>query len=140
MSRSTWDTSRLLPDFAYGTFTPCGRTFQTVPLSIRMPCRGPATPSRKRDGLGCSAFARHYLRNHYCFLFLRLLRCFTSPGIALMRYFIHTPITEHYLCWVFPFGNLRIKRLFAPIRSLSQLTTSFIAYQCQGIHRAPLVA
>ena len=25
-----------------------------------------------------------------------------------MRYLIHTPITEHYLCWVFPFGNLRI--------------------------------
>jgi hypothetical protein len=29
-------------------------------------------------GLGCSAFARHYLRNHIRFLFLRLLRCFTS--------------------------------------------------------------
>ena len=32
------------------------------------------------SGLGCSAFARHYLRNHCCFLFLRLLRCFSSPG------------------------------------------------------------
>ena len=32
------------------------------------------------DGLGCSAFARRYLRNHYCFLFLRVLRCFSSPG------------------------------------------------------------
>ena len=31
-------------------------------------------------GLGCSAFARHYLRNHSCFLLLRLLRCFSSPG------------------------------------------------------------
>jgi hypothetical protein len=29
--------------------------------------------------LGCSAFARHYLRNHYCFLFLGVLRCFSSP-------------------------------------------------------------
>src|SRR5271156_5421397 len=26
-----------------------------------------------------SAFARHYSRNHTCFLFLRVLRCFTSP-------------------------------------------------------------
>ena len=67
------------------------------------------TPSCKQDGLGCSAFARHYLRNHYCFLFLRLLRCFNSPGVASMRYFIHTPITGHDPCWVFPFGNLRIK-------------------------------
>ncbi len=31
-------------------------------------------------GLGSCAFARHYLRNHCCFLFLRVLRCFSSPG------------------------------------------------------------
>jgi hypothetical protein len=30
-------------------------------------------------GLASSAFARHYSRNHQCFLFLRVLRCFTSP-------------------------------------------------------------
>jgi hypothetical protein len=30
-------------------------------------------------GLACSDFARHYSRNHCCFLFLRVLRCFTSP-------------------------------------------------------------
>src|SRR5690625_7816082 len=32
-----------------------------------------------RSGLATSAFARHYSRNHNCFLFLRVLRCFTSP-------------------------------------------------------------
>ena len=39
--------------------------------------------------------------------------------------------------WVWkvsPFGNLRILRLFAPPRSLSQLVTSFVGSQCQGIH------
>ena len=30
-------------------------------------------------GLGSSAFARHYLRNHCYFLFLWVLRCFSSP-------------------------------------------------------------
>ena len=30
-------------------------------------------------GLASSGFARHYYRNHYCFLFLWVLRCFTSP-------------------------------------------------------------
>ena len=30
-------------------------------------------------------------------------------------------------------------RLLPPIRDLSQVTTSFIAYQCQGIHRVLLV-
>ena len=30
-------------------------------------------------GLGSSPFARRYLGNHNCFLFLGILRCFTSP-------------------------------------------------------------
>ncbi len=34
---------------------------------------------RNNTGLGYSAFARHYLRNHYCFLLLWVLRCFSSP-------------------------------------------------------------
>src|SRR3954464_1305064 len=36
-------------------------------------------------GLASSAFARHYSRNHGCFLFLWVLRCFTSPRS------LHTP-------------------------------------------------
>ena len=36
---------------------------------------------RNNAGLGSCAFARHYLRNHYCFLFLRVMRCFSSPGL-----------------------------------------------------------
>ena len=35
---------------------------------------------RNAFGLGSSAFARRYLRNHSYFLFLRVLRCFSSPG------------------------------------------------------------
>jgi hypothetical protein len=31
-------------------------------------------------GLAFSAFARHYSRNRFCFLFLEVLRCFTSLG------------------------------------------------------------
>ena len=34
----------------------------------------------RRHGLGYSLFARHYSGNHYCFLFLSLLRCFSSRG------------------------------------------------------------
>ena len=42
--------------------------------------------------------------------------------------------------WVVPFGNLRILCLCAAPRSLSQLTTSFIVSQSQGIHHTPLSA
>ena len=52
-------------------------------------------------GLGYSPFARHYLGNHYCFLFLRILRCFSSPRSPSITGIPHTG-------WVAPFGNLRI--------------------------------
>ncbi len=38
------------------------------------------TPRCTHHGLGSSAFDRLYLRNRFYFLFLRLLRCFSSPG------------------------------------------------------------
>ena len=69
-------------------------------------------------GLGCSPFARHYLGNHYYFLFLQVLRCFSSlrsPPYLL----IWIPL----LRWVFPFGHLRVTgylRLTAAFRSLSR--------------------
>ena len=86
MLRPTWDPSRSSGEFAYRTVTCSGWLFHAIRLSPRVPRRGPATPRRKRRGLGFSAFARHYLRNHGCFLFHRILRCFTSPGAALKPY------------------------------------------------------
>ena len=38
------------------------------------------TPECTHSGLGSSAFARRYLRNRCFFLFLSLLRCFSSGG------------------------------------------------------------
>jgi hypothetical protein len=52
-------------------------------LSSRYP---PASALRRNRGLGCSPFARHYWGNRRCILFLRVLRCFTSPGFALRPY------------------------------------------------------
>jgi hypothetical protein len=52
-----------------------GSADQTVPRPRpRNPCR-----VFHVTGLASSAFARHYSRNHRCFLFPRVLRCFTSP-------------------------------------------------------------
>ena len=41
------------------------------------------------------------------FLFLRVLKCFTSPGLLL--YHLRIKIWQHYSPWVFPFGHRRIK-------------------------------
>lgn len=48
-------------------------------------------------GLGSSPFARRYLGNRCFFLFLGVLRCFSSPGLPSYSYFIHCMIPEHYL-------------------------------------------
>ena len=71
-----------LQRFGYGAVILCGATFQTLPLTLRVQHRGPTTPATPRGtvaGLGCSPFARHYWGNHCCFLFLGVLRCFSSP-------------------------------------------------------------
>ena len=87
---------------------------------------------RNTSGLGCSAFARHYWRNHCYFLFLRVLRCFSSPRwLTAWRY-------GH--CW--PGCPIRIFTglgLFAPYRNFSQLITSFFASESLGILHAPLL-
>ena len=73
-------------------------------------------------GLAFSAFARHYSRNLGWFLFLFLLRCFSSEGSPRI------PMYSVYVPWFFimgvsPFGNLRIVaylQLPVAYRSLSR--------------------
>src|SRR5580704_7615997 len=43
-------------------------------------------------GLGCFLFARHYSGNHVCFLFLQVLRCFSSLGWLPFGYHIFNMI------------------------------------------------
>ena len=96
---------------------------------------GPATPGSpcESPGLGSSDFARHYFRNHGCFLFLPVLRWFTSRGS------LTGPMNSDRRNWCshqlgFPIRTSPDRSLLAASRSLSQLTTSFIAYLRQGIH------
>jgi hypothetical protein len=87
---------------------------------------------RNNYGLGYSPFARHYLGNH--------LIVFFSSGyldVSVLRVSILSDNSSSNY-WVAPFGNLRV-RIFAPNRSLSQLITSFIAFESQGIRHTPLI-
>ena len=77
---------------------------------------------RKPTGLGSAPFARHYSGYRLFFLFLRVLRCFSSPGSP----------RAHARWQVFNLPGCPIQRcpdqfLFADPRTFSQLTTSFIA-------------
>ena len=86
-----------------------------IPYTVR-------TPECMHSGLGSFPFARRYSGNRCFFLFLALLRCFSSGGS------LHTAMYSLYDDWssssrVSPFGNQRIVGyllLPAAYRSLSR--------------------
>ena len=104
--------------YPYGAITLYGLPFQVIPVQFAYnPVVLQPQYCRNNIGLGSSAFARHYLRNHYCFLFLRLLRCFSSAGSPSYR------SNTSSMYQVAPFGYRRINRCVpvpGAFRSLSR--------------------
>ncbi len=135
--------------FGYGTGTLCGQPFNAVHLYrarrrvlrqkyVKVP--QPRTRNACRlshvPGLASSDFARHYSRNHCCFLFLWVLRCFTSPRSLYPPYIFRRESPGRKTPGgVSPFGHPRIKTRLSVPRGLSQIATSFFGSRCQGIHR-----
>ena len=118
-SGATWFTSH----FAYGNFTLFVQLFQNCSAMLHDTVLWSATPKDKSFGLASFPFARRYLGNRSFFLFLELLRCFSSPRSLLTDYLFHLWMTTHYRRRVPPFGYLRISGyllLPAAFRSLSR--------------------
>ena len=122
----------LLSPFAYGAFTLSGWLSQNHSARLSL---NPAvhTPVCTHTGLGSSGFARRYSRNRCFLLFLSLLRCFSSGGS--LPYVMYWRMDTTYVVG-FPIQISPDQWIFAPPRSFSQLITSFIGSQCQGIHPA----
>ena len=98
------------------------------PFHCRIAC-AVRTPGCTHPGLGSSGSARRYSRNRCFFLFLRLLRCFSSPGSppCVMDWRMDT---RGLPVWVSPFRHLRITGhvpLPAAFRSLSRLSSALSA-------------
>ena len=141
MPRGTRGHPRVNQGFGYGAITHYGRTFQTVLLPIINPMSGPHNPRDTEvsqvwagplslaatDGITIVFFSWGYLD-------------VSVPPVRHVELCIYSTLPVHYHRWVSPFGNLRVKACLAAHRGLSQLTTSFIAFLCLGIHRTPLVA
>ncbi len=81
--RITQEHPRASSDFDHGGFTLCAGAFHLLDLSFEVPRRGPTTP-RTSPRFGLFRFRSPLLTESILFLFLRLLRCFTSPGIACL--------------------------------------------------------
>ena len=113
--------------FAYATFTPFGLPSQVILLCSAVPYSVLNPGCIATSGLPSFHFARRYFGNLFWFLFLVLLRCFSSDGIPAYDYFIHHMLTEYYLSRVPPFRYLRVDgylRLSAAFRSLSRLSSA----------------
>ena len=94
----------------------------TIPYSVR-------TPKCTHSGLGSFPFARRYSGNRCFFLFLRVLRCFSSPG-SLCIPMDSVCSDRGLLCRVSPFRNPWVTGyllLTTAYRSLSRLSSALSA-------------
>ena len=110
---------------------PRSRGFRPLPvlfMTLLLPRHMPSDTA----GLGSSPFARRYWGNRSYFLFLRVLRCFSSP---------RSPRADHAVSGSLPTGcPIRTsggRSAFATRPGFSQLVTSFFASESLGIPHAP---
>ena len=108
--------------FAYGAITHYGDSSQSLLLKILITYAVRNPDCIATIGLASFPFARRYLGNRCFFLFLLLLRCFSSEGfLHAAMYSLHSDKVLPYR--VSPFGNLRVNGyllLTAAYRSLSR--------------------
>ena len=128
MSRGTLDPAVLIRTSRTGLSPSAAGLPRTIPLSLSV-TSAVRTPECTHSGLGSSGFARRYSRNRCFFLFLRLLRCFSSPGSP--PYTMDSCMDTWSLSmWVSPFRNPWITGyLLLPtaFRSLSRLSSALSA-------------
>ena len=131
VSRVSWYSGSChacLP-FVYGAFTLSGWLSQNHSPIQSAHFMQSVTPTCTHAGLGSSLFARRYSGNRCFFLFLRVLRCFSSPGS------LHAPMDSVHddgglLRRVSPFRDRWINGyLLLPnaYRSLSRLSSALSA-------------
>ena len=128
MSRGTLDPATCSRFSCTGLSPSLAGFPKTVPLPSPV-TSAVRTPECSHPGLGSFLFARRYLGNRCFFLFLRVLRCFSSPGS------LHTPMDSVHddrssSCRVPPFRHPRLNGyllLPAAFRSLSRLSSALSA-------------
>jgi hypothetical protein len=116
--------------FVYTPVTFYGSAFHPIRLTtglVTLLLRTLQPPlHRNATGLGCSEFARHYYRNRGFFLFLQVLRWFTSLGLLTPAY-------------VFSRVFLRFAQVGFPIRRSPDITpvcgSPELIAACHVLHR-----
>ena len=79
---------------------------KTFLLNLQIVYCSPNPGGITTSGLGSSYFARHYFRNRVFFLFLWVLRCFSSPRYLLIHYFTHVQVIRLLPLIEFPHSDI----------------------------------
>ncbi len=96
MPRATQVPNERLDTVTYGTITPSGRPLQDRSVSVEfslLSCAGPYNPHRQAGEFGLFRVRSPLLAES--FLFLEVLRCFSSPGALLPLYEFKREIPGH---------------------------------------------
>ena len=150
LSRVTRGSSRLQSSFVYGAITLFGRLFQGVHLPERILLRStfycallavlrPTPPRGKPLDFGLFRFRSPLLTESHSLSFPPLTEMFHFSGCR-STWTMNSSRSHWVHQWGFPIRKSPGQSLFPTLRGLSQVTTSFIASQHQGIHLVPLVA
>ena len=139
LHRVTQGLPRRARIFDYGPLTLYGAIFHSLHLIVALPHRGPTTPTAS-CGFGLFRFRSPLLTESHSLSFPPVTEMFHFTGFRSRR-----AMYSHASNRVLPLLGYPIRRctgqsVFAAIRALSQLITSFIAYWHQGIHHVLFVA
>ena len=130
--RATQDTTIHLILTCTGLSPSTACLSKQVPVQIFQEYRGPTTPiTPKRYRFGLFRVRSPLLAESQLFSLPAGTKMFQFPAFALpiRKYLVFNQVG-------YPIRKSPDQWSFAPTRSLSQLTTSFIASQSQGIHRS----
>ena len=107
MSRTTLDTTNLNFPFIYWTFTVYGMLFQNISIRIIDNISWSEPHVYYYSWFGLFLFRSPLLKESISFfLFLRVLRCFSSPRSLLIHYFTHVWILELFCSSEFPHSDI----------------------------------
>ena len=137
--RITQGHSRLSLVFGYGPVTLLGTLFHALHLTVEIPHRVPH-PTLRRGWFGLFRFRSPLLTESLSLSFPPVTEMFHFTG-----YRVPSPMCSGRDDLALPRSGYPIRKspgqsVFAALRSLSQLITSFIACWHQGIHSVPLSA
>ena len=107
MSRTTLDSTNFNSPFAYRTFTFYGMLFQNISSRIVDSISWSEPHVYYYSWFGLFLFRSPLLKESISFfLFLRVLRCFSSPRSLLIHYFTYVWILELFYSSEFPHSDI----------------------------------